>query len=605
MRATILKVTILLSVFALNLHAHSSDNNEQDSLSHALEGLGGADVIRQLEGYKIESERDEYIMGQSPEPGKGMFRISAPIFRASHDLKQGFVRIGLINLVAAREGGYFENEIKTLLLGQEGYVSENDIMGIVKERDKPLSSDKSAAAMRTERLLNPHILIKEALQDSSLVLDLKLTANLNKGWRYKEDEVLPVTIDRVRQTGKRTLIASKEWERQASKKTFYPLMINKILDDPDWFNRWQKNTDIDESDYIQLTIKNEVYPITFFINPQTSKIDKLKTMEWDVIYGDITLEVTFDDWQIYSGVFFPRTVRMSQGGAPRLEITRKTIEVNPDYSLDHFSPPDSVAYVHDENSAQRGKTLSQTLRMFTLSGASRPKLDALKLDDGVYLLSAKPLDGIYTMVVEQSDGLVVVEPGMNDLKGEEVIKWAMNKFPDKPITHLIATHFHNDHGGGIRPYIAAGAALVVHESAKEFYSMQINRPKSSVVIDALDRKFKKGSEQIIKVTPDQGYTIEDTLQPMTIYPILNGHTEDMVIAVIDNKKMLYAGDLYVSGIARDKRSGTKRGPDVLPYHSATSLNDAIIKFAIPIESLVGSHDKEPVSYKDLIDYITD
>ena len=328
-------------------------------------------------------------------------------------------------------------------------------------------------------------------------------------------------------------------------------------------------------------------------------------MEWDVIYGDITLEVTFDDWQIYSGVFFPRTVRMSQGGAPRLEITRKTIEVNPDYSLDHFSPPDSVAYVHDENSAQRGRTLSQTLRMFTLSGASRPKLDALKLDDGVYLLSAKPLDGIYTMVVEQSDGLVVVEPGMNDLKGEEVIKWAMNKFPDKPITHLIATHFHNDHGGGIRPYIAAGAALVVHESAKEFYSMQINRPKSSVVIDALDRKFKKGSEQIIQVNPNQGYTIDDTLQPMTIYPILNGHTEDMVIAVIDNKKMLYAGDLYVSGIARDKRSGTKRGPDVLPYHSATSLNDAIIKFAIPIESLVGSHDKEPVSYKDLIDYITD
>ena len=135
--------------------------------------------------------------------------------------------------------------------------------------------------------------------------------------------------------------------------------------------------------------------------------------------------------------------------------------------------------------------------------------------------------------------------------------------------------------------------------------MQINRPKSSVVIDALDRKFKKGSEQIIQVNPDQGYRIEDTLQPMTIYPILNGHTEDMVIAVIDNKKMLYAGDLYVSGIARDKRSGTKRGPDVLPYHSATSLNDAIIKFAIPIESLVGSHDKEPVSYKDLIDYITD
>ena len=135
--------------------------------------------------------------------------------------------------------------------------------------------------------------------------------------------------------------------------------------------------------------------------------------------------------------------------------------------------------------------------------------------------------------------------------------------------------------------------------------MQINRPKSSIVIDALDRSFKKGTEKIIGVTPDLGYLIEDNLQPITVYPVLNGHVEDMVIAVIDNKKMLYAGDLYVSGIARDKRSGTKRGPNVVPYHSAISLNKAIIKFTIPIESLVGSHDKEPVSYKDLIDYITD
>jgi len=606
MRVAISKITILfLSFFTLNAYAHSSANHDEDPLSLALVGLGGSDVIQQLKGYKIESERDEYIMGQNPEPGIGMFRISAPIYRTSHNLEQQFVRIGLINLVAAREGGYFENEIKTLLLGEEGYVSENDIMGIVKEKDKPLSSDKSAAAMRTERLLNPHILIKEALKDSNLILNQTIKANVENGWRYKEDEVMPVTIDRVRQSGKRTLIASKKWEDQASKKTFYPQMINKTVNDPDWFKRWQKSTQIDESGYMQLTIKNDVHPITFFINPETSRIDKLKTMEWDVIYGDIELEVKYDDWQSYDGVLFPMKVRMSQGGAPRLEITRKKIEINPQYSSDHFLPPNGVTYVHDENSAKRGKTLSQTLRMFTLSGASRPQLNTLKLDDGIYLLSAKPLDGIYTMVVEQSNGLVVIEPGMNDLKGEEVIKWAKKKYPKKPITHLISTHHHNDHGGGVRPYVAAGAALVVHETAREFYSMQINRPKSSIVIDALDRSFKKGTEKIIGVTPDLGYLIEDNLQPITVYPVLNGHVEDMVIAVIDNKKMLYAGDLYVSGIARDKRSGTKRGPNVVPYHSAISLNKAIIKFTIPIESLVGSHDKEPVSYKDLIDYITD
>jgi glyoxylase-like metal-dependent hydrolase (beta-lactamase superfamily II) len=101
------------------------------------------------------------------------------------------------------------------------------------------------------------------------------------------------------------------------------------------------------------------------------------------------------------------------------------------------------------------------------------------------------------MVIEQDNGVVVVEPGMNDLKGEEIIKWIKTNIPNKPLTHLVVTHHHNDHGAGIRPYIAEGTALVVHETAEEFYRAQINRPKSSVVVDALDRTIRDGMEVII------------------------------------------------------------------------------------------------------------
>jgi len=49
----------------------------------------------------------------------------------------------------------------------------------------------------------------------------------------------------------------------------------------------------------------------------------------------------------------------------------------------------------------------------------------------------------------------------------------------------------------------------------------------------------------------------------------------------------------------------KEDPNVVPYHSAISLNETIMKFNIPRGPLLGSHDKEAVSYQDLIDYITD
>ena len=599
---------IFLALFSMTLivGCGSQDSNDEKAFNLALESLGGADIIQGLDEYLIKSERDEYIMGQGPEPGKGMMLLAAPTTNVSHKLSQNAIRVDLITTLAAREGGYITREVNTLLVGDEGYLSEDDPMGIVKEKDKVLTPDKAAAAMKTERLLNPHLLINEVLNDSSLLVDVDTSsADRNEGWRYKENEVFPVTVDRLRQTGLRTLVANKEWEQQASQKEFFPKMINKTLIEPDWLDEWKANTEIDENDYLTFSIKDKVYPITFYVNKDSGLIAKISTMEWDVVYGDIEIEVKFDNWDFSQEIPFPMTVRMSQGGAPRWEIRRDSVEINPGFSEDHFDQPPGLKYIHNESFAQRGWEISQTMRMFTLSGAYRPELKWTALADGIHYLSALPLDGIYTLIVEQENGVVVIEPGMNDLKGEEVAKWIYANIPNKPITHIIPTHHHNDHGAGIRPYIAEGADLVVHESAVDFYQAQINRPKSSVVIDALDRLDDRNNEVITGVSPDEPYVIDDPERPVIVYPVLNGHTEDMTVALIGNVNMLYAGDLYVSGVARDKRSGTKRGPNVVPYHSAISLNEAIKEFNIPADILLGSHDVEPVSYQDLIDYITD
>ena len=599
---------IFLALFSMTLivGCGSQDSNDEKAFNLALESIGGADMIQGLDEYLIKSERDEYIMGQGPEPGKGMMLLAAPTTNVSHKLSQNAIRVDLITTLAAREGGYITREVNTLLVGDEGYLSEDDPMGIVKEKDKVLTPDKAAAAMKTERLLNPHLLINEVLNDSSLLVDVDASsADKNEGWRYKENEVFPVTVDRLRQTGLRTLVANKEWEQQASQKEFFPKMINKTLIEPDWLDKWKANTEIDENDYLTFSIKDKVYPITFYVNKDSGLIAKISTMEWDVVYGDIEIEVKFDNWDFSQEIPFPMTVRMSQGGAPRWEIRRDSVEINPGFSEDHFDQPPGLKYIHNESFAQRGWEISQTMRMFTLSGAYRPELKWTVLADGIHYLSALPLDGIYTLIVEQENGVVVIEPGMNDLKGEEVAKWIYANIPNKPITHIIPTHHHNDHGAGIRPYIAEGADLVVHESAVDFYQAQINRPKSSVVIDALDRLDDRNNEVITGVSPDEPYVIDDPERPVIVYPVLNGHTEDMTVALIGNVNMLYAGDLYVSGVARDKRSGTKRGPNVVPYHSAISLNEAIKEFNIPADILLGSHDVEPVSYQDLIDYITD
>ena len=604
--AAVVGLTILLAGCAQQeAPADASDSAQApqaDALDAAFNSVGGREALANLAGFTIEAERDTYLMGQGPEPGQGIMKSRPINTTVAHDLTRQQLRMDVLSRFPARAGGYIERESMTLIVGNAGYVSEDDLFGIVPERDKALSPDKTAAALNTERLLNPHILLKEVLSNPSLASTDDPASNAS-GHRYTAEEIFPVTLDRVRQTGKRTLVARQDWLDGVQGTPFFDLMAKSAEIDPDWLNRWQDAVRVDESSLQRLVIEDDVFPITLLIDPASGRLDKLQTMGWDVVYGDVPLEVTFHDWQAVDGVSFPMQVRLSYGGAPGLEVRRSVVTVNPDYDVSHFAPLEGVTYVHDAEAAKRGKSISQTIRAFTMAGAARPTIAAIDLEPGVHLLYAAPVDGVYTFVVEQDNGVVVMEPGQNDLKGEEIIEWIGEKYPGKAVTHVIVSHHHNDHGAGIRPYIAAGATLVVGESAIEFYRAQIDRPKSTVLVDALDRNPVAG--KIEGVAAGGSFRIEDATQPIVVYPVLGGHVRDMVLAVLEKQKMLYAGDLYISGLARDLRAGTVRGPDVLPFHSAVALDKTIRANELDVPVLVGSHDRQPVSYTDLQAYITD
>ena len=308
-----------------------------------------------------------------------------------------------------------------------------------------------------------------------------------QGRRFSSDEVFPVTTDRVRQAGARSLIVTEEWQQKNEGTPFYNIMVHETTVDDGWLDRWHSATDIDESAHHRLVVADDIHPITLFVNKETGRIGKLSTMEWDVTYGDVALDVNYDDWQLVDGVNVPHRLRLSFGGAPRIDITRSEVVVNPVLDADAFAPPADTAYVHNEAVAERGGRLSQTLLMFGFAGVGRPTIEEVEIRPGMHLLFASPIDGVYTFVVEQENSVVVMEPGMNDLKGEEIIAWIGDRYPGKPISHLIVSHSHNDHAAGMRPYLAAGATLVAHEAAVETYRKHATRPRSTILQDALDR----------------------------------------------------------------------------------------------------------------------
>ena len=90
------------------------------------------------------------------------------------------------------------------------------------------------------------------------------------------------------------------------------------------------------------------------------------------------------------------------------------------------------------------------------------------------------------------------------------VKSIKERFPGKPIRYAVPTHHHLDHAGGIRAFMAEGAAIVVPFNAQAFYAKvaraphtrhpdTLERSKAAVVIEAFGggpRVLSDGARQV-------------------------------------------------------------------------------------------------------------
>ncbi|HEX8746751.1 MAG TPA: MBL fold metallo-hydrolase, partial [Pyrinomonadaceae bacterium] len=112
--------------------------------------------------------------------------------------------------------------------------------------------------------------------------------------------------------------------------------------------------------------------------------------------------------------------------------------------------------------------------------------------------------------------------------------------PDKPIRYVSFSHFHFDHAGGLREYIAEGATFVVPPGNRAFIE-QMAKSKFTLKPDTLALSPRP---PLIE-TFENKRTFTDGKRTVELYSIgPTSHVNDMVMFYFPKERILFQGDMF-------------------------------------------------------------
>jgi glyoxylase-like metal-dependent hydrolase (beta-lactamase superfamily II) len=290
---------------------------------------------------------------------------------------------------------------------------------------------------------------------------------------------------------------------------------------------------------------------TLFFDQKTMLLSKYETLGSDPVVGDAVTETSFYNYKKENDLPVPHARKIRIAGELTDELRFDKVELNHVLNGDKFKVPDG-------------------LRMVTFPAPP----SFIKLSENAYVIN---VSGYNILAVGFTDHILVMEAPLDDSVSMEAIERVKKLFPGRPIRYLAATHHHEDHTGGIRTYIAEGAALVVAPGQRAYFE---SLAKSSFTLrpDTLVRQPRPVKVETViggkRVFADDRAAVE-------IYDIgSNTHSDEMLVAYLPNEKALYTADML---------NRPPNGDAVLGNLLTLNLEKWIIAKKFPVEKIIPVH----------------
>ena len=306
--------------------------------------------------------------------------------------------------------------------------------------------------------------------------------------------------------------------------------------------------------------------VTLAIDSTTKLPAMVTTMTYNANLGDVALETAFADYQDFGGIKLPAqlTTKIDKYPFWNIRATKNTVD---------GEVPDLAAPA-DVKASQPAPEVAP------------PTVTVEQVAPGIWYLAGQ---SHHSVLIEFADHLTLIESPQNETRGLAAIAKARETVPGKPLTHLINTHHHYDHSGGVRAAVAEDLTIITHEGNKAFFEDMVSR-KHTIVPDALQKNPKPLKLELVKA--NEPMILKDDTRTVELIPVSGSpHTDTMLMIYFPKEKLLSQADLY--------SPGTAAWPFVLNLNENIQARKLQIDRLLPIHGKVAPYSELQAKVKEL------
>jgi hypothetical protein len=260
--------------------------------------------------------------------------------------------------------------------------------------------------------------------------------------------------------------------------------------------------------------KGDVF--TLAVSRATKLPARVSMLDANPNMGDVVVATTFAEYEDVRGVKMPKrlTTTMDKYLQFDLRVSRNDVDVD----------TASLAAPGDVRNASAPQPPAITV---TAEPVAR----------GIWWLAGS--GNHRSVVFEFDDHLLLFEAPLNEARSKAVIDQARRLSP-KPLTHVVISHHHFDHSGGLRVAVAEGLTVITHKDNEAFFRDLVARPWT-VQPDQLAKSPRPLTLELV----DDARTLKDGSMELQLYHLLDNPREGTnLFGYVPRDRLLVQADLY-------------------------------------------------------------